>query len=117
MAQMRNSVVRELSRSNWLLGMTCGEDCQPSPKHDFTRAVMALASTEFDDGKLCFGFLTPEHAREWFGEEQLVTMAQHGFKLRQVSAAKVWESTSRKQIAFIPAKVGRAKRVKGRRSP
>jgi hypothetical protein len=52
-----------------------------------------------------FGFHKPEHAKNWFSPEETEALAQHGFTLQPVKAAKVWSSGKQ---AFFEAYKGKA---------
>lgn len=80
-----------------------GPNVQPGPGSDF-------AHEEFSDlpyaerRKLRFGFESPEHARVWFGPQNLDRMKQHGWELQRVPAQKIWRSKSGRQVVFLPHK-------------
>jgi hypothetical protein len=80
---------------------------QPGGKRDFYNSdVQAMRNTTGDHnayfGHFLFGFEHPDHARAWFGDDNLETMRQHGWELMPVPARKVFRSASGKQIAFLP---------------
>lgn len=52
--------------------------------------------------KPLFAFARPEDAVEWFGPTAIKRMGSQGFHLRAVPAAKVWLSSSGRQVIFHP---------------
>jgi 8-oxo-dGTP pyrophosphatase MutT (NUDIX family) len=65
----------------------------PEPDVDFDETLT---------GNMKFGFLAPEHAKEWFGPHGLKLLANNGYTLQPVAAKKVWVSKSGKQVTFEP---------------
>ena len=81
-----------------------GDD--PSPYGDFeTEDISHSGLDMMGFGSPTFGFPTPEAALRWFGDKGIATLAEHGFHLNEVPAAKVWQSQSGSQAMFHPADV------------
>lgn len=74
---------------------------RPVPSNDFTFDEHAMLGRGHNKN-LKFGFMSPEHAQTWFGNEALNLFRQKGFVLRQVPAQKVWRSNSGRQVMFEP---------------
>jgi len=60
------------------------------------------AANRWGKNKPLFAFARPEDAVEWFGPHAITQMARSGFLLRAVPAAKVWLSSSGRQVIFHP---------------
>ncbi len=67
--------------------------------------------------QLHFGFESPAHAREWFGNEGLAQMRNEGFELTPVRAKRIWRSKSGRQVAFLPHESETLLQTKKYRSP
>ena len=77
---------------------------QPLPEHDFTpedyEELMGQGPEGHGAGHYSFAFERPEHAVRWHGRDQLRELYEHGYRLREVPAAKVYSSASGSQVFF-----------------
>lgn len=53
-------------------------------------------------GQVRFGFQSPEHAHQWFGQQNIDFLKQHGYTLKPVQAVKVWVGKSGRQVMYTP---------------
>jgi hypothetical protein len=68
-----------------------GPIAQLDPKEDFsTRSYNVLSRKGYP-----FGFKTAEHAINWFSEEGLEKLKEHGYHLKQVPARRVWAARAK----------------------
>lgn len=83
-----------------------GIDRQPGPVMggDFTSKEMGMLSPMSPNKAFApiFGFESPVHAREWFGNEGLARMKEQGFHLTPMKAKRIWRSKSGRQVFFEP---------------
>lgn len=77
-----------------------GYEESPPPWEDFPQED--LAGSGFSRKQPFFGFMHPSDALAWFGRHNLRAMADAGFHLRAVPAAKIWLSNSGRQVMFHP---------------
>lgn len=77
---------------------------QPPPSEDFPEEESGLLTDPMKKphNPLRFGFESPEHAINWFGQNSLHVLQQHGFNIKKVPASKVYRSKTGKQVMFIP---------------
>lgn len=82
-----------------------GKFPQPMPQADFAPgevSEMGMLHGDPDVSAYQFAFERPEHAEQWFGRPHLDTMAQHGWTLQPVQAARAYRSASGRQVAYLP---------------
>lgn len=113
----------QLPRRNWSLidlanALDSSQGRQPDPNKDFSQeARQRFVEAQ---GKMLFGFLNPEDAKAWYGEDDLTWLAEQGFQLVPVEAEEIFPSRSGKQVIFTPQNKGEkpqeAGKIKSRRS-
>jgi 8-oxo-dGTP pyrophosphatase MutT (NUDIX family) len=72
---------------------------QPPPHMDFPDKESRL----MDQGHL-YGFEDPTHAEKWFGHQGLKDLKELGYDLKPVPAQRIYQSKSKKQVLFLPAR-------------
>lgn len=76
-------------------------NAQPDPISDFPFKEWDGLPRE-QRKKLQFGFESPTHAREWFGNEALTGLQERGYSLQPIKAKQMWRSKTGRQLVYLP---------------